>query len=277
MEARALPVPGLAARQLRERAARLQLRGEFEQAEQLLLRARRILDRARVRDADYASVLNDLGVLWKARGWFEAARAAYRTALPIFLCARPADRDTIATLYHNLGGIEHASGRYATAERLARRGLSIRRRLPGSNILAIAADEAALAVILMDRRKLGASDRLSRHALAAFRRQLGPRHYEIGMLLASRAVLHQVRGHTGAASRCYVRSLEILEAAIGRSHPDVAVTIGHFAVLRAAQGRHVEADRLYRRALRILTRRLGSRNPRTLVVRRNLKRLRGAR
>jgi tetratricopeptide (TPR) repeat protein len=54
----------------------------------------------------------------------------------------------MATLYHNLGGLEHARGRYARVEPWARQAVAIREQALGPEHPAVAADVAALAAIL---------------------------------------------------------------------------------------------------------------------------------
>jgi hypothetical protein len=72
----------------------------------------------------------------------------YHRALSLVLATRGEDSVETATLYHNLGGLEHARGRYSLGEPHARRGLAIREKLLGPDHQAVAADAAALAAIL---------------------------------------------------------------------------------------------------------------------------------
>jgi len=89
-------------------------------------------------------VLNDLGVVHKAQARFDDAGLVYRRALAISAQAEDTDAAALATLYHNLGGLEHARGRYAVGEPFARRALEIRRGLLGPDHPQVAAAAAAL-------------------------------------------------------------------------------------------------------------------------------------
>ena len=111
-------------------------------------RAREIRRRFGPRDRYIAGVLNDLGVLRKAQGRYAEALAFYRRALPL---VPRADRHALATLAHNLGGIEHARGNYARAEPHARRSVRLRTTLVGASHPSVAADVAALAAIVEAR------------------------------------------------------------------------------------------------------------------------------
>ena len=54
-------------------------------------------------------------------------------------------RALLAVLYHNLGGLEHARGAFASGKPLARRAVDIRTRTLGPEHPDVAADMAALA------------------------------------------------------------------------------------------------------------------------------------
>jgi len=58
------------------------------------------------------------------------------------------EASVLASLYHNLGGLEHARGAFATGEPLARRAVAIRTRTLGPEHPDVAADMAALAALL---------------------------------------------------------------------------------------------------------------------------------
>jgi tetratricopeptide (TPR) repeat protein len=73
-----------------------------------------------------AAELNALGLRCKAAGRYAEGRAHYERALALLHRGPEPDPDALATVYHNLGGIEHARGNHAAAEGFARRGLALR-------------------------------------------------------------------------------------------------------------------------------------------------------
>ncbi len=77
----------------------------------------------------------------------------------------------MATLYHNLGKLEHARGRYARGEPLARRSLTIHRKALGPDHPHVADDAAALAAILNGLGRHDEAETLYRWALPIFERQ----------------------------------------------------------------------------------------------------------
>jgi tetratricopeptide (TPR) repeat protein len=224
------------------------------------------------RDPDVAGIYNNLGVLRKAEGRFAEAARFYRRALPMVKAW--GDRGALATLHHNMGGIEHARGRYAAGEPHARCSVALRRAELGAGHPTVAADVAALAALVEGRGRLAEAARLYGRALAVFRRRLGPASSEAGFALASLAALRGKQGRGREARRLYAQALAIQRRVLGRGHPEVALTVNNLAYLLRQLGDLPEAERLYRRALAVFERRLGPRHPHTRLCRRNLRAVR---
>ena len=89
-----------------------------------------------------------LAVLYKYTARFATAARLYRRALAVTTQALGPEHPDVATIYHNLGGLEHARGRYTRGEPWARRAVTVRKRALGPDHPAVAADMAALAAIL---------------------------------------------------------------------------------------------------------------------------------
>src|SRR5690242_14435518 len=68
---------------------------------------------AAITPLDVISLLNGLGVVCKYLGAFDEAADWDRRALAIARRVLEAADPWFATLYHNLGGLEHARGRHA--------------------------------------------------------------------------------------------------------------------------------------------------------------------
>ncbi len=221
------------------------------------------------RDADVASILNNLGVLRKSQGRYAEAVRCYRRALPLLRAL--GDRAALATLYHNLGGIEHARGRYAAGEPHARRSVALREKELGPNHVAVAADVAALAALVEGRGRLDEAAKLYQRALRVFRRKLGEASTEVALNLSSLATLRQQQGRSAEAGRLFARALPLQERLYGRAHPEVAMTLHNLAYHERAEGRLGRSASLYARALRIFRRALGLRHPHTRLCASNLR------
>ena len=199
-------------------------------------------------DEDVVSALNSLGVLFKYTGRFDEAAALYGGAIAVVEAGRK-DEATLATLCHNLGGLEHARGEYARAEPPARRAVELRERALGPDHPSVAADLAALAAVVEARGRHAEAEAMYVRALAIFERVYGPVHYEIAVTLNNVAGIREAAGRPEEAEALYRRALSIKEALLGADHPDVAMTLNNLALLLASIGRGAEATLLYARAL----------------------------
>jgi tetratricopeptide (TPR) repeat protein len=244
-------------------------RGEYRQAEKPLLRAVAIAKK-KLSPVDAASAMNALGVVYKYTARFAEAGRLYRRALVLMTRALGPNDPAIATILHNLGGLEHSRGRFARGEPYARRSVAIRRGALGPDHPDVAADTAALAAILAAQGKHAEAKKLYVRALSVFERRLGKGHFEVGFNLTQLAALHQVRGELSEASHFYTRGLRILRKVLGPQHSALALPLGNLAALRIAQGRESEATTLYRESLKILRATLGDRHPDTLACARHL-------
>ncbi|HVZ75344.1 MAG TPA: tetratricopeptide repeat protein [Polyangia bacterium] len=214
------------------------------------------------RDLDVASLFNNLGVLRKYQGRFDEAVVFYKQALPMLVAAAKRDGDTgpLATLYHNLGGIEHARGRYAAGEPWARKSVALREKAHGPDDVTVAADVAALAALVEGRGRLDEAAALYVRAIAIFRRKLGPRSAEVALDLAGLASVRQAQGKLAEARRLYLRSLALQEHVFGKGHPEVAMTLNNFAALERARGELARAEALYARAYAVYREAVGPRH-----------------
>ena len=167
----------------------------------------------------------DGSILRRSSTGAPCARSDVRTRRPRLLAA---------TLFHNLGGLEHARGRFARAERWSRRGLALRTRGCGAASAETAIDVAALAAIVHARGGHEEAARLYRRSLAVLRRRLGPNHFEVVFNLGQLAALEHTRGRFLSSGRLYGRALPALERLLGRAHPVVAQVAENRRKLRAA-------------------------------------------
>src|SRR5687768_15207841 len=87
--------------------------GRYDSAERLLREALTAADGALEEgDEDLVRTLNSLGVLFKYSGRFDEAKILYERAIRMVERVSGPDQDSLATLLHNLGGLEHARGDY---------------------------------------------------------------------------------------------------------------------------------------------------------------------
>jgi len=244
-------------------------RGDYPQAEQLLRQAVVLAEQADPLDARRLAVaLNGLGLVCKDLAKHNEARAAYRRALALLEQAPGSHDDWIATIYHNLGGIEHASGNYAQGEPLARRGLAIRRAL-GGDAEAVAADMAALAAILDAQQQHDEAEQLYVDALQVFEREPQANAGDIAVTLNGLGALYAKRGALEEAEALLTRAVSLREETLGPRHADVAVTLNNLGMVYKRRGHYERTTTTYLAAVEILEQTLGAQHPKTIACRMN--------
>lgn len=253
------------------RGSVLRARGEYAAAERELREALSLAERRfGERSIEAATALNGLGMTYKYWGRFEDGRRVYDRALEILIGGFGAEHPDVASLHHNLGGLEHARRDFAAAEPHARAALELRTRLLGAEHVATAEDEAALAPIL---HALGRDDEaraLLAHALGVLRRELGHGHPEVAAALSN---LASATPDLEEAASLYRQAVDAKELSLGPEHPSVAITLNNLAVNARRRGALDEAEALYRRALSILEAHVADDHPALVSTRRNLDRL----
>jgi tetratricopeptide (TPR) repeat protein len=223
-------------------------------------------------DIRTAHVGHALGVVGKCTGAFDEAATLYAEALST--AERAGDVDFQATISHNLGGLYHAKGEPAAAEPWARRAVSLRTGLPDTNATrhGLAADQCALAAILVALGKHREAGTLLDIAAVAFTDLYGPDHYEIGVIDGNRALILLAAGQQAAAERYVRNAIRIKTRHLGPTHPELAVTLTTLGTILRRQGRYPEASQQHRRALAIVTPAVHASHPLIAIIDNNLRR-----
>jgi tetratricopeptide (TPR) repeat protein len=247
----------------------VRIHGRYDEAEPYLREAIAIGEASLGgEDEDVVTALNSLAVLFKYNGRFDEAAALYARALRAAEAAGAAD-ESLATLLHNIGGLEHARGNYAAGEAPARRSVELRERALGPDHPLVAADLAALAAIVDGLGRHGEAERMYVRVLSIFERTYGPDHYEIAINLNNLAGVRHAQGRVVDAEALYRRALSIKETLLGSDHPDVALSLNNLALLLEGTDRSAEAGLLYQRALEIFASRLDARHPKIVACAKN--------
>jgi len=255
----------LTIRALTTRAATHRMRGDLAEAEVGCRRALALAE-AWLPDDDLlsAEALNSLAVVHKFQGRYDEAEGLYRRALGIVEGAGD-DRDR-AMLLHNLGGLAHARGDFATGEPLARQSVSLRASVLGEDHPTTAADRAAWAALLEGLGRLSEAEREYSEALAVFERRLGAHSLEVASTLSGLAGVQHARGASPPAERSYRRALAIREAMLPTGHFDLGITSNNLAMVLLDRGAQDEAEALLARAHAIFAAALGPEHPHTRSV-----------
>jgi len=233
--------------------------GDYPAADELLLAALELAERfCGPADVEIAWCCTALGVLGKYAGRFDDAERFYYRALPIIEDEFGVASSAAATIWHNLGGLEHSRGNLELGESLARRAVEIRRRTGPEP--AIAADVAAHAALLADLGRLDEAAAGFRDAVAIFEVIHGHENYEIAVNQNNLGVLEARRGNHAEAARLLSDALTIKERVLGPDSPELGGTLVTLYDVLARTGRAAEASVLLDRAVS-LTASLDSRHP----------------
>lgn len=228
----------------------LRQQGLYALAEPPLTRATEIASSLPEFPEEVAQAWNNLGILCKYAGWFERGEQAYTRAMALAERLGPGREMTLATLLHNIGGLEHARERYDRAEEPARRAWEIRRELLGENDPATLADAVAYAAVLDGLERWEESRPIYRRALTEYERIFGPEHYEIAATLHNLAAVEEATGNTAAAIKLTRRALRIKNKVLGPDSPDTALTAMQLASMLCDRSDRAEARSLAEAVLR---------------------------
>jgi tetratricopeptide (TPR) repeat protein len=233
-----------AQRRVRTRVSRsneLRLRGLYAEAEQVCL--------AKLSDAEAVlgpsdpvlmPLLNVLGIVYKYTARFDTAERLYRRALLLAESQQQIDLNQVADLHHNLGGLDHARGRFVEGEPAARRAVELRTKALGDEHPAVAADRAALAALLDQLDRSEEAEQLLREAIRVLERTIGRQHVDVAAALNNLAAICQKRGSTTEAEQLYRRALDIKEGAGGPHHAELTPTL---TTLQYSSGARAEPRR----------------------------------
>jgi tetratricopeptide (TPR) repeat protein len=169
--------------------------------------------------------------------------------------------DFLAENLNNLALLYRAQGKYAEAETLSLRSLSIRESQLGENHPDVAQSLNNLAGLYDDQGKYAEAEPLYLRSLAIDEKVYGENHPEIATSLSNLAGLYEFQGKYEEAEPLYRRSLAIREKQLGENHPLVAISLNNLASLYYVQGKYEEAEPLIERSLAIMEKQLGENHP----------------
>lgn len=206
--------------------------GRYRGAERCARMARRVATGAsRPDDPLLVRLANTLGMIGKYRGRHGAASRAYARAMSVLRGGAP-DGRSLATLYHNLGGLEHARGRFARAEVLARHAVALRTRALGARHRDVARDLEAWAAILDGLGRHAEAESAHRRALATLERGLFSPRRDVAATLGNLAACLHAQGRSAEAERVGQRGLAMSRRWLGPAHPETALAAANLAIIR---------------------------------------------
>jgi tetratricopeptide (TPR) repeat protein len=205
-------------------------------------------------------------------GKYSEAEKLYKLALPIFEKAKPSAasiRDLAKTL-NGLGRVYEHQGRYAEAETVQKRALSLVESSPDSDQMVVSYALEDLGNAYFGEGRYAEAEDYYQRALAIREKAPGGDRTAIAQTLNLISNVYMRTGRFAEAETLLKRAVDIQEKAFGPNHPDVAKSLTNLAELYRLRGRYSEAEPLQRRALEIQEKALGTDHPHVGVTLNNL-------
>ena len=218
---------------------------------------------------DYATCLNNLAGLLKAKGEYEKAEPLYREALEISKKALGTDHPTYATSLNNLAELFRAKDEYEKAEPLYREALEISKKALGTEHPNYATSLNNLAGLFQAKSEYEKAEPLYQKALEIRKTTLGEKHPSYATNLNNLAGLLKAKGEYEKAEPLHEEALEIRKKALGTDHPSYAASLNNLAELFRAKDEYKKAEPLYQEALEIIKNALGADHPTTKTIQEN--------
>ncbi len=212
--------------------------GDFLSAEKHYLAAAAILEKQDVptdRNADYATVLNNLGELYRATGDWSRASSALERAFRIKREVLGENHPETAAVLNNLGSVAFEKGDLDHAEALYRDAFRIKSAAgaaPASRANAL----DNLGTVCFARGDDAAAARFCREALYLREKHLGD-HLDTARSLNNLALIAGRRGSPEEAIAHLESACEMVEKIHGEAHPHRVRFLDNLARIQSAAGR----------------------------------------
>lgn len=167
----------------------------------------------------------------------------------------------IATSLSNLAELYQVKGRYAEAELLYKRTVTINEQVLGKNAPNTAMSLNNLAGVYYAQGKYSEAALSYNRSLAINEQALEKNYPDIARNLNNLAVLYRSQGKYADAEPLFKRALAINEQALGKNHLETATNLNNLATLYYEQGKYAAVEPLFKHALAIREQTLGKDHP----------------
>jgi tetratricopeptide (TPR) repeat protein len=147
-----------------------------------------------------------------------------------------ATEDILANYLHSVASFFDLNAKYAGAEPLYRRALTIHEKMLGSDHPNTAGSVNSLAGLLYAKGDFDGAEPLYRKALATCEKVLGPAHPDTAGSVNNLAMLLQAKGDIDGAEPLFRRAMAIFEKVLGPEHPNTATCVNNLARLLIIKG-----------------------------------------
>jgi eukaryotic-like serine/threonine-protein kinase len=231
--------------------------GQFAKGESL---AREALDIYRKSHVVGPPVISTFLVLQRnliAAGLVADAEAVTEEASTLARKSPGVEFPEMASMIHGLADIRIQQSRYAEAEALAQKAVTMHRRLRREGDVETAWALETLGRALRGEQKLDAAAQVLREALAIFRNQYSSGHKSVDSTVFELKAVLEAKGDLAGLVALDQITLADQHSTPGQDGPAVATTLSSLASHFQSEGKHAEAEKALREALDITLKTMG--------------------
>ena len=210
---------------------------------------------------DYATCLNNLGVLYYEMGDYKSAELFWKKVPEIRKKVLGEEHPEYAHSLNNLGTLYREMGDYKSADHYLKQALEIIKNALGESHPDYAASLNNLGTLYREMGDYKSAELFWKKALEIKKKALGEAHPDYAKSLNNLGVLYKTMGDYKSAEPYYKKALEIIKNALGESHPNYAASLNNLGILYKEMGDYKSAEPLYKQALEIRKKALGEEHP----------------
>ncbi len=169
-----------------------------------------------------------------------------------------------------LAEVHKSLGQYDQAENLARRALTLRKKIYGDEHRLVAASLNRLALLLQEQGKYDKALKLFEKALVLQWTILGPEHVDVATTLLNLAGVKGGMGKLAQAESLYREALAMRRRLLPADDPDLARAMNNLGELLYLRGEYDEGEKLLRNAIVVFEAAYGRLHPDVAIVMNNL-------
>ena len=221
-------------------------------------------------NADYASNLHNLAVLYDDLGDYEKAEQFYLEAKSIRGKVLGKEHPSYIWTLSSLAGMYWKLKIYDKSEALNLEAKSIREKVLGKEHPDYAASLHNLAILYFDKGDYAKAEKLHLEAIEIWAKIYGKENREYAWSVTGLANVYLEIGDYAKAEQLHLEAKAIWENMLGREHPDYATSLNNLARLYVEMGNYEKAEPLHLEARYIREKVLGKENPDYAAILSNL-------
>ncbi|MDA9161958.1 CHAT domain-containing protein, partial [Crocinitomicaceae bacterium] len=210
---------------------------------------------------DYASSLNNLGLVYQKIGDYNAAEPLLKESLEIRKKTLGEEHPVFASGLENLGNFYSVIGNHLAAKEMYMKALEIKKTAFGADHPEVASSLNNLGNYYYSMSNYRAAEPIYQRSLEIRKKTLGEDHLYVAQSLNNLGNLYSDMGIYKGAELLYNLSLDIKKKALGDQHPNVAMSLDNLGNLHSSMGAYKAAEPYYKLSLDINIKAYGEEHP----------------